>query len=408
MNTLYLRIPSKHGSNWPNGSFAFAVCKEDGAIVREGQQTMAELATQISRSNVVLLIAAPDVTMVDLTIPPMTEAKLRQALPNLVEDQLMGDSKDSVLVAGLKTAGNHRSVAVAGRSWLQQLSSQLFAIGAQQIKAVPAQLSLPWKAGQFVARLEQHQDQICLVIRNGEESGLGMLLPADQSIEETLETVVMLAHDGAIQMLVPAALLTACRNAVKNNPALTDRIVVQEDSWANTVLAARSSSINLMGALNASQSQRIQWQVWKWPLVLATLILLVNIGALNYDYWTLKREAQALTQNMQQTYRTSFPKETVVPSPLEQMRQHLDIAQRGAGQASPDDFTLMLSQFGAAWSSLNAASLPKLVSIEYKEHALVLEVKGDLPQQDLQRALDEKGLVLKKNNADSWQIRSSK
>ena len=53
-------------------------------------------------------------------------------------------------------------------------------------------------------------------------------------------------------------------------------------------------------------------------------------------------------------------------------------------------------------------SLLKLVSVEYKDHALVLEVKGDVPQKELQSALDEKGLVLKKNNAESWQVRSAK
>ena len=111
---------------------------------------------------------------------------------------------------------------------------------------------------------------------------------------------------------------------------------------------------------------------------------------------------------MLQTYKASFPKDTVVVFPLEQMRKNLDIAQRSSGQPSADDFTMLLTQFGAAWNTLNADQLPKLVSIEYKDHALVLQLKGPVPQKELQLALDTKGLVLKKNNAEVWQVRNAK
>ena len=162
-----------------------------------------------------------------------------------------------------------------------------------------------------------------------------------------------------------------------------------------------------MAGLNNAQTNRIQWQIWRWPLVLVSLVLLVNIAGLNYDYWSLKREAQALRQGMIQTYKATFPKETVVLFPLEQMRKNLDIAQRGSGQASPDDFTLLLTQFSQAWNALPADKVPKLVSVEYKDHGLVLQIKGSMPQKELQLQLDAKALELKKNNAEIWQVRNA-
>jgi general secretion pathway protein L len=409
LNTLYLRIPPKHTAAWPHSAIAYAVGSQEGSIIREGRSTLSELAASISKSNVILLIAASDVTLLELTIPPMTEAKLKLALPTLVEDQLMCDSAECVFLLGTKpqgTANGKRSIAVAQRSWLQQLSGSLFALGANHIKALPAQLCLPWKKGQCSVRLEDQASEATL--RFDEDSGVGMLLDTDQSTEDRLLTIDMLASAGSVSLQLPSKLVNEFKSAIKANPAWDERFTVQEANWSATVTAAKTVSFNLMAGLNSAQTHRIQWQMWRWPLILATLILLINIAGLNYDYWNLKREAQGLRQGMLQTYKASFPKDTVVVFPLEQMRKNLDIAQRSSGQPSADDFTMLLTQFGAAWNTLNADQLPKLVSIEYKDHALVLQLKGPVPQKELQLALDTKGLVLKKNNAEVWQVRNAK
>lgn len=407
MNTLYLRIPPKHTATWPDSALAYAISSLDGAVIREGRSTLTELAGSISKSNVVLIIAASDVTMLELTIPPMTEAKLKLALPNLVEDQLMCDSTECVLLLGVKGPSGKRSVAVAQRSWLQQLSGSLFSLGANQVKALPAQLCLPLKKDQCSVQLENQIQDVSLTLRFGEESGVGMMLESDLKPEECLSTIAMLATPGLITLQLPAQLVNDFKLAVNANPVWQDRITVQEAHWKGVIQAVRSVSFNLMAGLNNAQTNRIQWQIWRWPLVLVSLVLLVNIAGLNYDYWSLKREAQALRQGMIQTYKATFPKETVVLFPLEQMRKNLDIAQRGSGQASPDDFTLLLTQFSQAWNALPADKVPKLVSVEYKDHGLVLQIKGSMPQKELQLQLDAKALVLKKNNAEIWQVRNA-
>ncbi|MET3120467.1 general secretion pathway protein L [Oxalobacteraceae bacterium GrIS 2.11] len=409
MNTLYLRIPPKHTASWPDTALSFAVSSLEGNILREGRSTLKELAASISKSNVVLIIAATDVTLLELSIPPMPEAKLKLALPNLVEDQLMGDPAECVLLLGAKSASsNKRSVAVAQRSWLQQLSASLFALGANQVKAVPAQLCLPWKKDQCSASLEGQLPDATLTLRFGEESGVGIMLEPEQKLEECLATIAMLAPAGPITLQLPFASVNELKAVIKDHADWEQRFTVSETKWSATVQAVKLAGFNLMAGLNSAQTNRIQWQMWRWPLILATLVLLVNIGALNYDYWNLKREAQALKQGMLQTYKATFPKETVVVFPLEQMRKNLDVAQRGAGLPSPDDFTLLLTQFGAAWNTLGPNNLARLVSIEYKERGLLVQIKGEMPQKQLQPELDSRGLVLKKNNAEIWQVKVAK
>lgn len=410
LNILYLRVPPRHTASWPHGALSYAISSPEGAVIREGSDTLSALASFIPKSQVVIIVAAPDVTLLELTLPPMPEAKLKLALPNLVEDQIMSASAECVLMLGAKSTNNpnRRSVAVVQRSWLQQLSGSLFALGASQIRALPAQLCLSLKKDHCSAALEEYPDNLVLTLRSAGESGIGMILNNESSAQDCLATIAMLAPDGPVALQLSSQRQNEYKAAIKTNPGWEERIVIQEASWSSTVQAARNAGFNLMPGLNSAHANRIQWRIWRLPLVMAALLLLINTVALNYDYWTMKREAEGLRTGMLQTYRAAFPKETVIVAPLEQMRKHLDTARRGSGQPSPDDFTLLLTQFGTAWSAVTADKLPKLISIDYKDHALVLQIKGPMPQKELQAKLDDQGLVLKKNNSEIWQVKNPK
>ena len=79
----------------------YAAASPGGAIEREGVAALSELAEQVKRAQrVVLLLAASDVTLLRIKMPPLSGAKLRAALPNLVEDRLMSDPEECVVVAG--------------------------------------------------------------------------------------------------------------------------------------------------------------------------------------------------------------------------------------------------------------------------------------------------------------------
>src|SRR5674476_1695699 len=104
---------------------------------------LSELSDTVAKSQrVVLLLAASDVTLLRVKVPPLSSARLKATLPNLVEDQLIADPSDCVVVAGGLSDGL-RTVAVVQRAWLDLLAKTLFAIGARALAALPAQLCLP-------------------------------------------------------------------------------------------------------------------------------------------------------------------------------------------------------------------------------------------------------------------------
>jgi general secretion pathway protein L len=410
LNTLYLRLPSRHTHEWLAQPLAYAICSQAGAVISEGHSPLAQLAASIAKCHVVLIVAAVDVTILELTLPPMPEAKLKLALPNLVEDQLMADPQACVLALGAKLADapNKRSVMAVQRSWLQQVSSSLMALGANSLQAAPAQFCLPVKKEGCSAYLDRQDQTTSLTLRFDAQRGVGVQLEAGLQAQDYLTTLAWLALPGSIELHVSAQLTHEYQTAIEADPAWKDRFSLREANWLNIGQALQSEKVDLLTGSNPAKTYRIQWQYWRWPVVLATLMLIINLASLNYDYWTLKREAQALKQGIVEIYKKAAPNDTVVLFPLEQMRKKLDAAKRNSGQASPDDFTLLLTQFGSVWQAMNPAQLPKLVSIEYKERALLVQVKGAMPQTELESKLGAQGLALKKIKDELWQVGRAK
>ena len=146
---LYLRIPSRadnQATEYRTLSFPFAVAN-NGRLQREGFariDTLSSLITNVHR--VVLLPAASDVTVLRVSTPPLSAARLKNALPALVEESLLGDAADCQIVAGPDTQGV-RTVAVIDRAWLRLWSDRIRSLGAHRLSAKPIQLCLPLVEG---------------------------------------------------------------------------------------------------------------------------------------------------------------------------------------------------------------------------------------------------------------------
>ena len=146
MNTLYIRLPSKtvadHASRWLALACPFALT-QGNAIGQQGIIPLSDMAEMMSRAQrVVALVAASDVTLWRTQVPPLSPAKLKAALPNLVEDRLIGDPGECAVVAGPLSEGL-RTIAVVQRVWLAIIAKSLHTLGARNITLLPTQLCLP-------------------------------------------------------------------------------------------------------------------------------------------------------------------------------------------------------------------------------------------------------------------------
>ena len=146
---------------------------DGGQLQQQGSAALGSLGQLIAGAKqVVLLLAASDVTLLRLKTPPLAGARLRAALPGLVEEPILGDVQDCLLAAGAPDAAGLRTVAVAQRAWIDVLVKALLAQGARKIALLPSQLCLPLPPGGVAAALQTGAQGIELALRQAQPFGI--------------------------------------------------------------------------------------------------------------------------------------------------------------------------------------------------------------------------------------------
>lgn len=425
MSTLYIRLPPKVVADstprWLDLDCPFALVAHAGAIEREGVAPLSELSETIAKmQRVVLLLAAGDVTVLRLKIPPLSAGRLKAALPSLVEEFLLCDPADCVIVSG-GLADGMRTIAVAQRSWIELLAKTFTAFGARHITVLPAQSCLsypPDQPGMVTAAIYPQDTGIDLTLRLSEHDGSGLMIDLEKNetaAHQVIQTLCALVPAAPITLYVPQASIHAYQEALADMLTVKERISILGDSWTHWIDGARGARLDFMAGRGANTIPSFDWHVWRWPLVLATAVLLVNVSGLNIDWWGMKSEANSLRSAMVQTYKSAYPSESVIIDPIAQMQQKIAAAQRDSGLAAADDFTSATAAFGEAWASVTAtlATPPAVAALEYRDRSLFVRLRGrEAPTQQMQNALAKNGLALdlapEQSGALVWKIRSAK
>ena len=384
----------------------FALVGDNGAIGQQGEGLLRNLGDVVAASRrVVLVLAASDVTLLSVKAPPLAGARLRAALPALVEEYILGDPLDCVLVAGPALPDGRRPVAVVQQAWLEPLVRALLSMGARAVVAVPEQLCLPLQAGSVSAAVGNGE----LVLRQSQYEGLGLAL--DGSPVVALQTARALAGDAPLVLYVEQEQLGEYQMLLAEaGPGVT----LESEHWAHWIAGARGGNgsgapaLDLVPGLGTAGVARRDWQRWRWPIRLALAVLAINIIGLNVEWLGMKREADAVRLQMSQTFRSVYPNELAI-DPVAQMRQNIARAKAGSGQVGGDEFTWMAAAFGEAVNGLGAPLA--IASMEYRERALTVRVKPESANpgivDQLRSTLSARHLSLEAPDAATWLIRST-
>jgi general secretion pathway protein L len=431
LSTLYIRLPSKAAADsapdWLALACPFALVTDSkqsnsNAIERQGSSPLSGFSDTVARSQrVVLLLAASDVTLLHIKVPPLSAARLKAALPNLVEEQLIADPSDCIVVAGglsgvSADSAGLRTIAVVQRAWLDTLAKTLLSFGARHIAALPAQSCLPYQSGSVIASVEEWDDVIDMSLRLSEHDGIGLAIVPEEdetAASAAIRTLCAMVPEAPVTLYVPQSSMPAYQEAVNDPAASNKHISVSADNWSTWISGANGTALDLMAELRLSTGPAIKWRAWRWPLALAATVLFINVAALNIEWWRMKGESTALRTAMIQIYKSAYPNESVIIDPIAQMQQKIAAAKRNSGQAAPDDFTAITAAFGEAWSG--AAGQPtSIASLEYRERSLFVRLKPgvEAPTQQVKATLATHDLALdlapEQSSAVVWKIRSAK
>jgi general secretion pathway protein L len=388
LTTLYIRHPARaEGEGAP---CRYAVVGDGGSIEAQGEGALRNLTDIVAASRRVVL---------SLQMPPLTGARLRAALPGLVEEHILGDPNDTVLVAGAAAADGTRPVAVVARDWFEPLVRTLLAQGARAVTALPAQLCLPLQPGGVSAALNGAE----LLLRQSQFGGLGLALDANPA--SALQTARALAGDAPLTLYVPREQLGEYGVLLAEAGPGT---VLEADDWAHWIAGAKSTSFDLVPGLGSAGARQTDWRRWRAPIALALLAVVVNLAGINIEWLRLRGEAEAVRNQMRQTFQSVYPNQPMV-DPVAQMRQGIARAQAGSGQIGSDEFIYLAGALGDASRELTRP--PGITSIEYKERTLRVRVKPETVDpaalRQLQAALSARSLSLEAAALDNWLVRST-
>jgi general secretion pathway protein L len=332
--------------------------------------------------SVDLLFDVSDLFATHLEAPRMSETRLRQALPSLVEERLLTDAADCHLAYRIDgTEGNVTRVAVAAIDRVT-LARALEAAAEAQLQprsAYSALYAIPAPSdGTLSVRVSRGRG----TVRTAEHSGFAF--DVDDEVPPALSI--------AVQQLGILRIRAYGRDAPKLvalAPQLGIEVVDMASDFdaasiagAVNVLQGRFASAGRFGVPTLAALMRSAYV--KPVLAWGAVWLAIFVVGLNAYSWKLQSEAGGLKSSMQTAFRSAFPNESLV-DPVAQTKIHLRELRARAGQSSPDDFSILNAQ---AAQLLAGAPVGALAGLEYRDAALTLKFKpGAAGSSGFQNAL---------------------
>jgi general secretion pathway protein L len=355
----------------PSTNFEFILSSTGQAVSGSGQAAAGQLPK--GANEVVAVVPWQVMSWHRVTLPPGIGSRLSAVLPNLLEEQLLQDTKDLHCVLAPDAAlairqGGPVTVAVCAKAWLRQVLAPLQAAGIQVQRIVPElSPSVP--------------PELHVLNDNG---NLQVLLCQG-------ETVWRLPA----QPSVAASVAGALPDSVWAEPSMAD----QAQRWSHLDPRLQSAEQRCLRAVQSSwdlaqgewahnsrvrgqrwlqQTWRVLWHGMAWQSARRGLLALLVVQLVGLNAWAWREQSLIAMQQAELTrmLKDSFPKVSVVVDAPAQMRREVQALQQGAGLPQPQDLDAMLQAVSAHWPDNRIPN-----NIDYRAGELRM---GELTAADLQ------------------------
>ncbi|HEY2606643.1 MAG TPA: type II secretion system protein GspL [Paraburkholderia sp.] len=454
-------VPSQEGQL---PELPFVLLDKSGRTQRAGRSALALLPRA---SSTVLMVAARDLLMMPTTLPPLRGPKLRQALPNIVEDQLIQDPQTChIAVDPQPLAGGRQLLAIIDRGWFRFVCEAFTTAGHRSLRAVPVTRCLPQAAAARdtpaeVAELVNAGEPVTAALASVATAlpGVAPVVAPDIAavvpmVAAVLGTVVQTAPamllEGAVESGVPRVELAIARgvqgeglavpaNAVNGTLGalagaapvslyMLTEVTGNEPSLAATSPARLAAHVHGASPLPFEQLARralecrfdlcqfeFASQPWRLdratmrrlrlPVLLAVAAVVIAIVGANVQWLMLARQRDAINADMTHLLIETFPKTTVVLDAPDQMSRQLQQLRVAAGELSPDDF---LSLADGLARSLAPVPVNGIAGLDYHDRRLDVTFKPEIKvDPDFAKRLARNGLNgAIDSNTGKWTIRN--
>ncbi len=390
---LSLRLPAGWPENAQPVSWWWCGAQKDmrhGVVMQLGELPMA-----LRGGRVWVWTPAADTMLAQVTLPTSSRARIAQALPYALEDQLLGEP-ESLHFAYRAQGGGNLAVGVTERSRLRSWIDALRSAGIEPAVLSPAILALPWDGRDWSMTPEDGE----LIVRTGPWSGFSCDLAGTSEVPEVLAIALREARAGAS----PPDALVFCNPPAGTDPDLWSAALQlpvrteKRECWAQT-LGASGFSL-LQEEFSPTEPVRELFGALRPAGILLLLWIIAGFGVDLGTLWHLKRVEAVQRHEMFELFRRSFPDAHNIVDPPLQMARELASLQSGSGRPVPGDFLPLLAQAAPA---IQAESATHLRGLNYSDSILTLDLRVADYQaiETLRGALAARGLRAKVMDAAS-------
>jgi general secretion pathway protein L len=447
------RDPAVPSQEWQLPELPFVLLDKSGRTQRAGRSALALLPRA---SSTVLMVAARDLLMMPATLPPLKGPRLRQALPNIVEDQLIQDPQTCHIARDPQPLSKgRRLLAIVDRGWFRFICEAFAAAGHRSVRAVPVTRCLP-PAPVVATPLEDVElasAELQPAVAAKLAAGLPIAPPAPV-VAAVLGTVVStapallaeIAPDSSTTrvelaiargsqgegLAVPATAVNATLAALAgdapvslylltevpgNEPGMglsaqaklaaqvTGTRPLPFEQLARRALECRFDLCQFEFAAQPWRLDRATLRRLRLPALLAVGALVVAIIGANVQWMMLAHQRDAINTQMTELLLNTFPKTTVVLDAPDQMSRQTQQLRVAAGELSPDDFLSLASGLAR---SLGPVPVNGIAALDYHDRRLDVTFKPEIKvDSGLSQRLSVNGLSGGiDSNTGKWTIRS--
>lgn len=364
--TLYIRLNS--GSADAVTAYCIASADATRSFVVHHAPLAAVLGFAANR-RIIVLVPSVDVRLTQVTVPARQTAKVLQAAPYVLEDQLAEDVETLHFALGPRQPDGSYPVAVVAKARMEEWLTPLRELGLRADAVIPETLCLPATEAERWSALAEPGH---ITVRTSAYAGFGCIT---EDLSMFLEMAVP-EKKIPLRIVIPrnfAGDLTQLQWPVELLPGFSEPLEALLQNYQP------HTTINLLqGAY--SQSEGVKRHLQPWRTAAALVLVWIVLGWTHHAVQALKlgHELHAQEEQNIQRYQQIFPSETRIVDLAAQTEQHLT----GSSKAK-SSFTALLESLAGGLSSTPGLNLQ---SLQFRDGALFVSLNGtDLQQLETLR-----------------------
>jgi len=346
---------------WPAADSELRWRRTQSGSVKQGSQRGLEGLAPAD--EVVVWTPAAETLLLRARLPTRSAAKIAQALPFALEEQLV-DPPEKLHFAFTQEADGALAVAVTRRDRIEGWLSALSAAGLTPSRLIPVTLSLPLTDRAWTLAFRDGE----MVLRCGLHAGFGG--PREAQPPGWLHTVLAEAR---AESTAPERILLADAPGDLDAEAWRAALGLPVETLAASAASVPAAPLDLLQQRYTQRGRgTAALQRAYLPaaaLVAAALVLTLLLDAVEWGRTAWR--VRTADEEMRALLVKSFPDTRVIVDPAEQMRRGLEVLGARGGPATPGEMLYLLARASPAFE--REARL-RVQAIEYADKALSVRI----------------------------------